>query len=144
MVDPAELASIPLFDSLSDDDRRELAAWFEVKTVSEGVKLASQGAAGYSFFVLVDGSAVVESDGTVVATYAPGDFFGEMSILEARPRSATVTTTSPSRLLEMFGTEFRRLQQTHPAIAAELERVTRERREELLQLAREPNFPQSS
>jgi CRP-like cAMP-binding protein len=139
MVDPAELASIPLFDSLNDDDRRELAAWFDVKTVSEGVKLASEGAAGYSFFVLVDGSAIVESDGTVVATYAPGDFFGEMSILEARPRSATVTTTSPSKLLEMFGTEFRRLQQTHPPIAAELERVTRERREELLQLANERN-----
>jgi CRP-like cAMP-binding protein len=139
MVDPAELASIPLFDSLSDEDRGELAAWFDAKTVSEGVKLATEGAAGYSFFVLVEGSAVVESDGTIVATYAPGDFFGEMAILEARPRSATVTTTSPSKLLEMFGTEFRRLQQTHPTIAAELERVTRERREELLQLANERN-----
>jgi CRP-like cAMP-binding protein len=70
-----------------------------------------------------------------VATYAPGDFFGEMAILDGSPRSATVTTTSPARLLVMFGTEFRDMQQWQPTIAAELERVTRERRNELLQLS---------
>jgi CRP-like cAMP-binding protein len=113
----------------------ELAAWFDVKTVGAGVKLASEGASGYSFYVLVDGSALVEAEGKTVATCSPGDFFGEMAILDASPRSATVTTTSPARLLVMFGTEFRRLQQSQPAIAAELERVTRERREELLRLA---------
>jgi CRP-like cAMP-binding protein len=134
MVDPAELARIPLFGSLSESERHELARGFDVQTVGEGIKLASEGASGYSFYVLVEGSAVVEADGTTVATYAPGDFFGEMAILDGSPRSATVTTTSPARLLVMFGTEFRDMQQSQPTIAAELERVTRERRNELLQL----------
>jgi CRP-like cAMP-binding protein len=135
MVDPAELACIPLFGSLSDSERQELATWFEVRTVGEGVKLASEGAWGYSFYVLLEGSAVVEADGATMATYAPGDFFGEMAILDGSPRSATVTTTSSARLLVMFGTEFRDMEQSQPTIAAELERVTRERRRELHDLA---------
>lgn len=72
-----------------------------------------------------------------VATYGPGDFFGEMAIVDAKPRSATVTTTSPARVLAMFGTEFRRLQEAQPSIAAELERVARSRRLELQQLESE-------
>jgi cAMP-dependent protein kinase regulator len=137
MADPSDLAAVPLFASLSEAEREELAPWFEVKTVGNGVKLAGEGASGYSFYVLVDGSAVVTSDGRTVATYVPGDFFGEMAIVDAKPRSATVTTTSPARVLAMFGTEFRRLQEAQPSIAAELERVARARRLELQQLESE-------
>ncbi|MGZ4315727.1 MAG: cyclic nucleotide-binding domain-containing protein [Gaiellaceae bacterium] len=139
MADPADLARVPLFASLSDGEREELAAWFEVRTVGAGVKLASEGAAGYAFYLLVDGSAVVTSGGTTVATFAPGDFFGEMAIVGDSRRSATVVTSSPAKLLVMFGTEFRRLQQAYPAIAAEFERVTEERRRELQQLGTDPS-----
>ena len=134
MASADDLADIPLFDSLSEDELEQLAGWFELKTVSEGVKLASEGAAGYSFYVLVDGSAVVTAEDEDVATYGPGDFFGEMAILGDGRRSATVTTTSPATLLVMFGTEFRSLQQSQPAIAAQLEKAMRQRQEELLQL----------
>ena len=137
MADPSDLAAVPLFASLSEADREELAPGFEVKTVGNGVKLAGEGASGYSFYVLVDGSAVVTSDGRTVATYGPGEFFGEMAIVDAKPRSAPVTTTSPARVLAMFGTEFRRLQEAQPSIAAELERVARARRLELQQLGSE-------
>jgi voltage-gated potassium channel len=57
----------------------------------------------------------------------PGDYFGEVAILGDGRRSATVTTTSPARVLVLFGTEFRRLQQEHPEIAARLEAVATER-----------------
>jgi len=134
MAGADDLADIPLFDSLSEEELEQLAGWFELKTVSEGVKLASEGAAGYSFYVLVDGSAVVTAEDEDVATYGPGDFFGEMAILGDGRRSATVTTTSPATLLVMFGTEFRSLQQSQPAIAAQLEKAMRQRQEELLQL----------
>jgi CRP-like cAMP-binding protein len=93
--------------------------------VAEGVKLCGEGAAGYSFFVLVDGSAVVTSDGTELARLGPGDFFGEVAILDGGRRTATVTTTAPGQLLVLFGTEFRQLQQAHPAIAAQLEAAVR-------------------
>jgi len=139
MAGADDLADIPLFDSLSEEELEQLAGWFELKTVSEGVKLASEGAAGYSFYVLVDGSAVVTAEDEDVATYGPGDFFGEMAILGDGRRSATVTTTSPATLLVMFGTEFRSLQQSQPAIAAQLEKAMRQRQEELLQLRPKTN-----
>lgn len=134
MATADDLANIPLFDSLSESDLEELATWFDVQTVGEGAKLTIEGTAGYSFYVLMEGNAVVTVEDATVATYVPGDFFGEMAILGGTPRSATVTTTSPSRLLFMFGTEFRRLEQGQPAIAARLEAVMRQRQEELLQL----------
>lgn len=129
-----DLANVPLFDALSESDLGKLATWFDVRTVGGGVKLVSEGDAGYSFYVLVEGTAVVTSEDATVAAYGPGDFFGETAILGGGRRNATVTTTSPARLLVMFGTEFRRLEQEQPAIAARLEAVMRQRQEELLQL----------
>jgi CRP-like cAMP-binding protein len=134
-----DLANVPLFESLSSSELEELASRFDVLTVSEGAKLTSEGASGYSFYVLIEGSAVVTAENEVVATYVPGDFFGEMAILGSGRRSATVTTTSPSRLLAMFGTEFRRMEQSQPAIAAQLETVTQQRQEELLKLRSSAN-----
>ena len=122
-----ELSAIPLFDSLEESELEELAKWFDVETAGADVRLTGEGASGYSFFVLVDGSAAVTSAGTEIATLLPGDFFGEIAILGDGRRSATVTTTSPSRLLTMFGTEFRQLQQTYPDIALRIEAAMQER-----------------
>jgi CRP-like cAMP-binding protein len=119
-VSPADLAALPLFSSLASAELDELATWFETKSAGEGVKLCGEGAPGYSFFVLVDGRAVVTSNGTELARLGPGDFFGEVAILGGGRRTATVTTTAPAQLLVLFGTEFRQLQQAHPAIAAQL------------------------
>lgn len=131
MADAADLAAIPLFAALTDEELSALAPRFDDESVSAGVALAREGASGYSFFVLVDGAAVVTVDGEVVATYGPGDFFGEMALLGGGRRSATVTTTEPSRLLSLFGTEFRQLEQEQPEIAARLEEATRRRALEL-------------
>lgn len=129
-----DLAGVPLFDSLSEGDLEKLADWFDVQTVGDGVKLVSEGDAGYSFYVLIEGTAQVTSEGTAVASYEAGDFFGETAILQGPRRNATVTTTSPARVLVMFGTEFRRLEQEQPAIATRLEAVMRRRQAELMQL----------
>jgi CRP/FNR family transcriptional regulator, cyclic AMP receptor protein len=141
MASPDDLAGIPLFGALSRDEVAQLAPRFEAKTVSEGVRLASEGASGYSFFVLAEGSAIVSVGDEIVATYGPGDFFGEMAILGDGRRSATVTTTSPSKVLSLFGTEFRRLQQTQPAVAVRLEQAMQQRRQELLELPSSSNDP---
>jgi CRP-like cAMP-binding protein len=118
---PAELAAVPLFASLSEHDLQEIACWFDAKDVGMGVRLVGEGASGYTFFVLANGSAVVTANGEEVGSLGPGDFFGEIAILRDGRRSATVTTTSPSRVLVMFGTEFRRLQQDQPEIASRIE-----------------------
>jgi CRP-like cAMP-binding protein len=129
MASPETLAGIPLFASLDDAELGELATWFDEQTVSEGVRLVGEGAAGYSFFLLVDGGVEVVAEGTTLAQLGPGDFFGEMAILGNGRRTATVTATSPARLLVLFGTEFRQLQQAHPDIAAHLEEVMQQRLE---------------
>jgi CRP-like cAMP-binding protein len=113
-----DLAQVPLFESLSDDERQELAYWFHVQNAGEGTRLVGEGAPGYTFFVLTEGTAEVTAGGQALATLQPGDYFGEIAILGDGRRTATVTSTSPVRLLVMFGTEFRRLEAAHPAIAA--------------------------
>ena len=122
-----DLAAIPLFGSMSPADLQETAPWFEVETAGEGTRLCGEGAAGYSFFILGEGDAVVTAGDETLGTLGPGDFFGEVAILGGGRRSATVTTTSPARLLVLHGTEFRRLQQEQPEIAAQIEDAMRQR-----------------
>ena len=131
MATADDLTGVPLFAGLSDEERSILAEWFEVSNSNTGTVLVSEGAAGYSFYVLLDGAAEVKVGDETVATYGPGDFFGEMAILGGGRRSATVTVTAPSRLLSMFGTEFRMLQEVQPKVAAQLEETMRQRAAEL-------------
>ncbi len=116
-----DLADVPLFAGLEPDERATLAAWFEVQNLSADVKLTGEGAAGYSFFILREGTATVTINGIEVRTLEPGDFFGELAILGDGRRTATVTTASPVRVLVLFGTEFRQLQQEYPELAAQIE-----------------------
>jgi CRP-like cAMP-binding protein len=122
-----DIAAIPLFASLSQSELQELALWFSERNASEGARLCGEGAAGYSFFVITEGSAVVTADGVTLRDLGPGDFFGEIAILDGGRRSATVTTTSPAKLLVMFGTDFRRLQDAQPDVAARLEETMQQR-----------------
>jgi CRP-like cAMP-binding protein len=124
---PDQLASIQLFESLTDEERDKVAGWFDVHEASPGVRLCGEGAPGYSFFVLLDGTATVTSNGAELAQLGPGDFFGELAILGDGRRTATVTATTPSKLLVLFGTEFRRLQQELPEAAAKLEAAAKQR-----------------
>jgi CRP-like cAMP-binding protein len=115
-----DLARVPLFASLGPDELEKLAAWLHAESVGEGVRLVGEGAHGYTFFVLVEGTAAVSSGGETLASLGPGDFFGEIAILGGGRRTATVTSTSESRLLVMFGTEFRQLEAAHPEIASRI------------------------
>ncbi len=121
-----DLAGAPVFGSLGPDELAAIAPWFELQEVSPGVNLTGEGAAGYSFFVLRDGTATVTIEGSEVRTLGAGDFFGELAILGDGRRTATVTTSSLSHVLVLFGTEFRRLQQDYPEIAAQIETALRE------------------
>jgi CPA1 family monovalent cation:H+ antiporter len=123
---PDDFAGISLFDSLDATAREAIAPWFELSDVSPDVKLIGEGASGYSFFVLREGTATVSIDDAEVRTLVPGDFFGELALLGDGQRTATVTTASPSQVLVLFGTEFRRLQQEYPELAVQIESALRE------------------
>jgi voltage-gated potassium channel len=124
---PEDLRAVPLFASLGNDELRVLAPWFEVQQADVGRRLTGEGAPGYSFFVLREGTASVTVDGTEIATLDTGDVFGEAAILGNGRRTATVTTTSPARLFVLYGTEFRLMQQQFPDTAAQIEVLMRQR-----------------
>jgi voltage-gated potassium channel len=128
-ADPSELASLPLFGSLSESELAEVAAWFELKDVEPGVRLVGEGATGHSFFVLCGGEVVVTAQGEELRTLGRGDFFGELALLGQGRRTATVTTCAPSRVLVLFGSDFERFRATHPGVAAELEAAVQQRLE---------------
>ena len=122
-----DIGAVPVFGSLDLDQRANLAKWFEVEHVGEGVKLVGEGCHGYTFFVLADGTATVTAEGEELSTLGAGDFFGEVAILGGGRRTASVTTTSPARLLVLFGTEFRQLEAEYPEIASHITLAMKER-----------------
>lgn len=130
-VSGSDLSGVAIFASLDDEQLAEVASWFERQEVSPDIVVVGEGAAGYGFFVIESGGALVTAGGREIASLGPGDFFGEFALIGEGRRQATVTTTSPTTLLTLFGTDFRQLQQAHPDIAAQIEATMRERAAEL-------------
>ncbi len=112
----ALLANVELFRGMS---RRELGlvarAADEVSVRPERL-LTRQGGLGREFLLIVEGSARVERDGRIIARLGPGDFFGEMSLIDGKPRSATVITEAPTRLLVVHTQAFRYLLDNMPGL----------------------------
>ena len=111
-----QLRKIPLFDRCSKRELAGLAALVDELELPEGQTLAREGERGKEFLVLADGIADVASGGEVVNRLGPGDFFGEISLVTGEPRTATVTTRSPSRLLIFSAPAFRSLLHDAPGI----------------------------
>jgi CRP/FNR family transcriptional regulator, cyclic AMP receptor protein len=117
-VDQERLARVPLFASMTDEQRHSVAARLEERTVEPGTHLTTEGGGGYFFFVIDEGTATVTRDGQDIAELGPGDFFGEASILATPRRTATVTAASPMRVFELFGADFAKLTQDIPEMGA--------------------------
>ena len=126
-MDATRLASIPLFSSLSDRERREVAQWADEVDIEEGRELAKQGQFGYEFFVIEEGQASVERDGEVIRELGPGDFFGEIALLETDRRTASVIARSPMRLVVMHRRDFRHVEREMPRVAERVRAAIRER-----------------
>jgi CRP-like cAMP-binding protein len=122
-----QLAEIPLFESLSAEQLEAVASLSELRRWDEGAALVGEGAPGYSLFVLQEGTAVVTSGGKQLATLGPGDFFGEIALLDEGRRTATVTATSPVSLVVMYGSDFRVFERDFPDASAFMKRAMAER-----------------
>jgi CRP-like cAMP-binding protein len=103
------LRKVPLFSGLSGRDLDLIARQTDVVRADEGRVLTRQGALGQEFLLIVDGSARVERDGKAIARLDAGDFFGEMSLMDGKPRSASVIAESPITLLVVDSRSFRSL-----------------------------------
>jgi CRP-like cAMP-binding protein len=121
------LGRCPFFADLSRGELRELAKVTEDMEVEEGKTLTRQGAAGSEFFVIVDGEVAVTKDGSEIRTMGEGDFFGEISLLEDRPRTATVTAKTPLRFFVLTRQNFRALLDKQPEIEEKVTTALEER-----------------
>ncbi|HJS26972.1 MAG TPA: cyclic nucleotide-binding domain-containing protein [Actinomycetota bacterium] len=112
-----KLAQVPIFAGCT---KRELAIITRAsKEVShkEGTVIAREGERGIGLFLILEGQCNVSIGGKTKARLGPGDFFGEVALLDGGPRTATVTAMSPVRLVGITGWVFRGLLMEHPSIA---------------------------
>jgi len=103
------LRSVPLFAECSQKELGRIAAIADELYQPEGTRLIEEGKKGREFFVLVDGTVDVRRNGRKLRTMGNGDFFGEIALITDSPRSATVTATSPVRVLVITSQAFQRL-----------------------------------
>lgn len=114
------LSTVPLFAGLTDDDRREVVQAGDEIDVEAGRELVTEERVGREFFLIIDGEAVVRREGREVATLGPGDYFGELALLDKGPRTATVVARTPMRLFVLGQREFGGLVSTVPGLASKL------------------------
>ena len=121
------LRSVPLFSGLGPAEIARVAELATEIDVPNGEVLTRQGESGQEFFVVLSGFVDVERDGTRLARLGPGDFLGEIALIDGRPRGATATADGPARLLVLDHGEFDALLDEFPAIARQIVRALVER-----------------
>jgi CRP-like cAMP-binding protein len=126
-IDADRLLRQPLFASLTPQDAEELVRYCEVRHVEPGQHVFTQGGLAAAFFVIESGEAEAVADGEPLRRMGPGDWFGEIGIVQQSPRTAGVSATSPLTVIAMTAFEFRRLEAEHPDIAAAVTRTMHER-----------------
>jgi CRP-like cAMP-binding protein len=110
------LKRVPLFERCSKRELEELAGLADELALPEGRKLTQEGTSGKEFVVIVEGSADVRRKGRKVNSLRSGDFLGEIALITGMPRTATVTTTTPARLLVITAPAFRSLLRRMPSL----------------------------
>ncbi len=115
-----DLTKIWLFSTCSGKDLRTLHRALEEVTVPAGKVLTEEGTIGREFFIIVSGQASVRRNGRKIATLGPESYFGELSLLDRGPRSATVTADTEMELLVLGQREFNGVLDAVPALSRKL------------------------
>jgi CRP-like cAMP-binding protein len=126
-MDPGKLDQVPLFASLPEEAKRELAEHVNETEVPSGKHLVDQGDRSYNLFVILDGKAEVYRDGSPVAELGPGDFFGEMGTVGDTERSASVVATKRLRALTLGARDVQRLKDSAPEVLEQLNKAIEQR-----------------
>lgn len=121
------LSKVPLFSACNRRDLDRIASLADELDVPKGKVLIRQGDTGWECFVIAEGMAKATMRGRGSATLGPGSFFGEMSLLDGGPRSATVTAETDMHLLVLSSRDFSSLVNDVPAVARRILRGLAER-----------------
>jgi CRP/FNR family transcriptional regulator, cyclic AMP receptor protein len=116
------LGSCALFRGLDAGQLAALASTATEVDFGAGHVIARQGEIGTGFFIVVQGEVRVVRDGQTIATLGPGEFFGELSVLDRQPRVAQVVATEPTRCLAIASWDFEQLLLEQPALALSIMR----------------------
>ena len=121
------LRKVPLFSGLSQRQLEQIAKLADEVEVPAGKQLATTGDVGHELFIIVEGGASVRARGGRTKRLGYGDFFGEMSLVDGGPRSATVVATTPMKLLVLSHREFWSLLNEAPQVTAKIMRTLSQR-----------------
>jgi len=127
-LDTNRLKSLPLFESVPDEDLAKIAPFVSEVSVSEGKNLVEEGDYAYEFMAIEEGRAEVRRGDVVLAELGPGDFFGEMGLIDSERRNATVTAKTGLRLITLDRWDMKRLEKTIPSAAARIRETVEQRR----------------
>ena len=126
-MDVSALKNTPLFADVPDEALTKVATFATLESVAEGKTIIREGGYSNDFYVIDDGTVKVEREGEHLADLGPGDIFGEQGLLEKQERSATVTATSPARLIKIEHWELSRMRQSKPELVEPLRKKIEER-----------------
>jgi hypothetical protein len=120
-IKPGALRRIKILADLKDNQLAHLAEYMELNEVSQWSVLFSQGDSSDAMYLVLAGElrarSVIDGRETILATFSPGDFFGDMALFDHGPRSADVVANVDSTLLKITSTAFDRLTREAPALA---------------------------
>ena len=120
------LRNVPLFGGCSEKELSFIASQVDEVDVQAGRVLCKKGESGGDFFVILEGKAEVDASGAK-RSLGPGDFFGEISLVDNGPRTATVTAATPMRCLVLGHAQFRDVLHQNGEIAVKILRAVTER-----------------
>ena len=127
-MDASQLKSIPLFQDVPDEELNQISGFAQEVNVDQGRELVREGDFSYEFMAIVEGEAEVTRGGDHVADLGPGDFFGEMGLLEKTLRNATVTAKTPMKLVTLTGWDLKRMERHIPEATERVRKTLEERR----------------
>ena len=114
------LQTTPLWSGLSKQDLKLVAKLSQERKFESGHVIVTKGEAGIGFYLILEGAVEVRSDGKTLTKLGPGQFFGEMSIIDNQPRSADVVAVEASRVLILSAWSFKTLISDNPKIALKM------------------------
>ncbi len=126
-MDVVRLAAIPLFAEFEPEQLEALAAVVSEVEAEEGQAIATEGDFGHALYAIESGTAEVSRNGEAVRTLGPGDVFGEVAVLQAGRRTATVVASSPMRLIAVFKRDVWALERRSPEAGERLRQLVADR-----------------
>jgi CRP/FNR family transcriptional regulator, cyclic AMP receptor protein len=127
-LDSGRLKSIPLFEDIEESELAQIATFAQEVSVEAGRNLVREGDFSYEFMVIEEGEAEVTREGQHVADLGPGDFFGEMGLLERTLRNATVTAKTPMLVVTLTGWDLKRMERSVPQAVERVRQTLESRR----------------